>query len=87
MARYPVTVPISPKLVKKLSQPIAHEIARKIGRYMNEQVKDAPGISLTYGEISAELGISKEIVREFLFPVDGGSNGITILNPKAKEET
>jgi len=86
VARYPVTVPLSPKLAKKLSPSIAHEIAGKIGRYINEQARDAPGITFTYSEISEELGIFKEIVKEFLFPVDGGHNGITITNPKAQEK-
>jgi hypothetical protein len=33
-------------------------------------------------EIAAELGIDKEIVKHFLASIGGGSNGITISNPK-----
>jgi len=86
MARYPIRVRTTSKMVKKFSAPIALEISRKIEDYVNDQAKDNPVTVIDYFEISANLGISKELVRDLLFPVDGGHNGITINNPQAEKK-
>jgi hypothetical protein len=38
-----------------------------------------------YYQIASELEIEKEIIKAFLAPKGGGSNGITIKNPKPNE--
>ncbi len=85
MAGYPIRVRTTSKMVKNFSAPIALEFSRRIEDYVNDRAKEKSATVINYFEISSALGISKAIVRDLLFPVDGGHNGITVNNPQAEK--
>jgi len=58
-----------------------NEKAREIEDYINERCEDTPEHVFTYYEIASDLSLGKKVVKDFLSPLGGGSNGITVHNP------
>ena len=61
-------------------------IADRIEDYLNEKMKplDSGAFSeFDYGVIASDLKLEKRIVRDILYALDCGSNGITIGKPNA----
>ena len=78
---YPLIIPVKPYTGKDQRKIVRYQAAldgaAKIEKYLNERyVKGQPTI-FGYYEIAQDLGMSKERVRDILYPVDCGSNGIT----------
>ena len=85
MPKYPIVVPIPSSVVRKFTHSVAKDFKTRIEQFINESSKDRTGPVLTYSQIASDLGINRRIVRDFLEPIGGGSNGITIHNPKFDE--
>jgi hypothetical protein len=49
-------------------------------------MKDRDEGVFNYYEVADQTGVHKEIVRDLLRPLGGGSNGITVQNPKFEEK-
>ncbi len=88
MVTYPVRINVKQYRGKKQKLQFQYqqklEIATKIERYLNERMADCAVQTFDYFEIAEDLYLCKETVRDILFAVDGGHNGITIMNPKIK---
>lgn len=84
MPQYPITVnakPYSGNDPKKFAKyQLAHQQAKAIESFLNEEVKKGTkkDAVFNYGDIASRLGMDKKEVYKLLFPVGGGSNGITI---------
>ena len=82
MGIYPVTVRVKPyrgsdsKKLEKLREKI--HFAKILEEHINSKMKDKEIHKFTYGFMSSELAIPKEIISELLSTIDGGSNGVTV---------
>ena len=84
MAKYPKRIPVepyrgsNPRLKQKWMQSI--ETARQIEDYINKEMENSEEDVriLNYGSIAVGLGIGEETVRDLLYPIDCGYNGITV---------
>jgi hypothetical protein len=81
MAKYPVIVKLPQKPPKNLPLDIALKLRRKIEDYLNERAKDSPATVFYYNAIAGDIGIDKEIVRDFLYQLSGSNVGIAIIKP------
>ncbi len=81
MPKYPISVSVSSSLARKFTPLIARKYANKIENYINTQSQNDPVTVFNYYEIASDLGIDKKVIKDFLFPIGGGSNGITVQNP------
>lgn len=88
MKTYPLRVNVKPYRghVPELRLRYLDKVCRgnAIEAYLNEKMHAAvsgEARSFDYWEIANELGMSEEDVRDILFAVDGGHNGITIKRP------
>jgi hypothetical protein len=88
MVRYPVRVPRDgykgrdPKKRQKRSE--KNRIAKELEDYLNRAIEknDQNLQQYLYGYIAADTGFSEKIVRDILFGVDAGHNGLTVIkNP------
>ena len=81
MPDYPIRLSI-PASLKKLKLPpsILREYATRIEDFLNAGSQAKPESGFDYFEIADKLGIDKEVIKRFLAPIGGGSNGITIIN-------
>lgn len=82
MPTYPISVPVSNQLARKYSSKMERELASKIENYINENSKYVAAARFDYKIICRELGISKDIIIEYLCPLSGSRSSITIKNPK-----
>ena len=83
MPSYPITLSVPSSLTRRrLPGSILREYATRIENFLNTRSQAQAVSVFDYNEISAELGIATEIIKAFLAPRGGGSNGITIRNPK-----
>lgn len=81
MPSYPIRLSVPSSLIKRrIFGSILREYATRIENFLNARSQTQPVSVFGYHEISAELGIEKEIIKTFLAPKGGGSNGITIKN-------
>lgn len=87
MASYPLRINVKPyrghnkrRLINFQSKLYS---ARQIEEYLNKQMEScaAGPQCFDYGDIANAVGLTKKCVREILFAVGGGSNGITIGKP------
>jgi hypothetical protein len=84
MPVYPIHVPRSryrgnnPRLLRKAQR--HNDIAKTCEDYLNRKVVEQPGDAhvYIYGSMASELGLTTEEVRDVMFAVDCGHNGITI---------
>jgi hypothetical protein len=81
MPTYPISVPVSEQIARKYSSKAERELAKKIESYINENSKYVVVEKFDYKMISRELGISINIIREYLCPLSGSRSSITIQNP------
>ena len=82
MPTYPISVPVSNQIARKYSSKKERELANKIENYINENSKYVAVERFDYKIISRELGISKNIIIEYLCPLSGSRSSITIKNPE-----
>lgn len=54
------------------------QAAKVLEEYINERMKGKEVLKFTYGFMESELHIPKDIIRELLSTIDGGSNGVTV---------
>lgn len=86
MPSYPITLSVPSSLRKRrLPASILREYATRIENYLNSHSQNEPVCVFDYYQLATELGIDKKIIKAFLAPIGGGSNGITINNPKFKK--
>lgn len=89
MATYPVRIHPKPYRGKKQHLQFDYqqkiEVAAKLEDYLNKQMANSSIRLFTYYEIAEDLHLHENIVRELLFAVDGGHNGITVSNPNIKD--
>lgn len=64
------------KYVRKL------DAARRIEEYVNAEMRSVPSRTFTNYEIAEAVNLDQDSVSELLMRHDGGSNGITVSNPK-----
>jgi hypothetical protein len=89
MVEYPIRVPrdgyrgSQPR--RKAKQREANQIAEKLEKYLNDKIAADPSDRQTYiyGFIAGDLGLPTEVVRDILFGVDGGHNGLTVIKNKS----
>lgn len=87
MPSYPISLSVPSSLTKRrLSASIGREYATRIENYLNDHCQNEPECEFDYGQLANELGIDKKTIKRFLAPIGGGSNGITISNPKLKNK-
>jgi hypothetical protein len=74
MATYPF------KIGRFFSTPRQNQLAQRIEEYLNSKVSEDEAETQTYfySEIADDLGADENEVRDILYAVDHGSNGITI---------
>ena len=82
MPNYPISVAVSNQIAQKYSPKIEREIAIKIENYINENSRYIAVATFDFKNISRELGIPISIIIEYLCPLSGSRNGITIKNPE-----
>lgn len=84
--QYPISVHVKPYSGNKgkLKQEYIRKIqtARRIEDYINSYMANCEGHIFMYGAIAAALELSTRTVHDILMPVCGGSNGITVDNPR-----
>ncbi len=86
MPIYPIILSVPSSLIKrKIPRSILREYAKRIENYLNNLALYESVSVVDYHLIAGELGIDKKIIKAFLAPIGGGSNGITINNPKVKK--
>jgi hypothetical protein len=87
MVTYPVQVPRKSYRgsdQRRLLKVITHNrVAAELERYINGRIQSRAEETQTflYYEIAAETGCPKDLVRDVLFGVDGGHNGLTVRKP------
>jgi len=87
MVSYPINVPrkhyggAKPRLRQKASD--YNRLARELEDYLNQRIaaSDAETQTYLYPSIGRDTGIPLEIVRQILFGVDCGHNGLTVYKP------
>jgi hypothetical protein len=80
MPSYPLYVPYDGNDPRKLA------LARRIEKYVNSKMEESNDYiqEFDYWIIANDLDVEKQEVHDLLYPIDAGSNGITIYNPKNK---
>jgi len=85
MVSYPIHVIVKPYIGNNKRRHLDFQSkladARRIEKYLNQQMESCAAgeiRSFEYCDIAKVVDLPKEYVREILFAVDGGSNGITI---------
>ncbi len=85
MVRLPVSIPVpSPKRGDDASYweyRARRELADKVEAFLNATPPGDNSTEYDYGLIAQELKVEKQSIRDLLYPVDGGSNGITVYWP------
>lgn len=82
MGIYPVTVRVKPyrgsdsKKLEKLREKI--RFAKSLEEHINSEMNGKDVHKFTYAFMEFKLAIPKEIIRELLSTIDGGSNGVTV---------
>lgn len=88
MVAYPVRVPRKSYRGRKdnLKREMIEQnhVASEIESYINKKVEESDDdtIIIMYDSIAVHLGYSSSLVRDVLFAVDAGHNGITITKSK-----
>ena len=82
MPNYPISVAVSSQIAQKYSPKMERELAIKIENYINENSRYIAVATFDFKNISRELGIPISIIIEYLCPLGGSRNGITIKNPE-----
>lgn len=85
MVQYPITVPrkiyrgSKPNLQMKAQE--RSRVAQQLEDYINRKVRESDReiLQLFYGSIAHDLSLSVDLVRDILFGVDCGHNGMTIF--------
>lgn len=94
MVTYPIRVPRdhykgrNPRRLQKRSE--NNRIAQELENYLNRAIEkdDANMQKFIYGFIAVDTGYSEETVRNILFGVDCGHNGLTVIkNPSPQNTT
>jgi hypothetical protein len=80
MPSYPLHVPYEG------NDPRKRALAGRIENYINSKMEEGDDYirEFDYWVIAEDLGVQKQEVHDLLYPMDAGSNGITIYNPKNK---
>jgi hypothetical protein len=90
MVTYPLTIHVKPYGGKDARKQLRYrqmlDLARTIEAHVNARMATEYQYIFTYFDIGREVGASTEDVYKVLFPVDCGSNGITIVNLMNKPE-
>ena len=90
MVGYPVRINVKPYRGKDQRKQLHYrqklDLARRIEEYINAQMATKYQDMFTYFDIGRKVGASKEAVYGVLFPVDCGSNGLTVVNMNNKPE-
>ncbi len=89
MVEYPIKVPrdgyrgSQPR--RKAKQCETNQIAEWLEKYLNDKIAADPTERQVYiyGFIASDLGLRTEVVRDILFGVDGGHNGLTVVRSKS----
>jgi hypothetical protein len=84
MVRYPISVPRdgyrgnAPR--RKRKQQRRNEVAKEYEEYLNRKIAETPDETqmFSYASIARELNLFLEDVRDVLFAVDCGHNGLTV---------
>ncbi|HUU53117.1 MAG TPA: hypothetical protein VMW44_00585 [Candidatus Bathyarchaeia archaeon] len=63
-----------------------NRLAGELESYINKKVDESDEYELIiiYDSIAAKLHLPLDLVREILYSVDGGDNGITVRKPKVR---
>lgn len=85
MVAYPICVPPKhyrgTKEALRRKSAIYNELARTLEKHINDSVAECDDEIQVfhYGSIAAELGLHVDDVRDVLYGVDAGHNGITVV--------
>ena len=82
MPTYPISIPVSKQIAKQYSPKTERKLAKIIENYINENSHYVNVERFDYKKMSRELGISINIIIEYLCPLSGSRSSIEIVNPK-----